>query len=271
MAGFKKLLSISDRDRLARAFSRYFRYDQNVTHTKEIFSLLKLGIFLAQQHPTVHKLGFPIHEAPNPAIDTRLFWNKDEIAKLARNFMDAKGSASPAPTATPSPAERATLRSRRKRNKKHTNPSTIPGLVDARVQGEDQAVLADPKLDFPFYFPALRNSTGLYAEPKPRIYTIRDETGKKHQAYRIVIDKGPVGQYYGIEGMTWKSPPILDNPDQRRTVDGRQLLIYRDGRAIRMVAWRTKRAVYWLSNTLTKDLTNRQMLGIASSLRRLKQ
>jgi LCP family protein required for cell wall assembly len=270
MAGFKKLLSIGDRDRLARAFNRYFRYDQNVTKTQEIFSLLRLGLFLAQQHPAVHKLAFPAYDAPNPRIDTRLYWHKNEIAKLAQDFLAAKGTPKPAATATPSPADRQTLRSRRKRN---TKPSTsaIPGLVDARTQGENQAVLADPKLDFPFYFPGLRNSTGAYTDTTPRIYSIRDETGKRHQAYRMVLSKGIAGQYYGVQGMTWKDPPILDNPDQRRTVAGRRLSIYRDGSAIRIVSWRTGKAVYWVSNTLTHDLTNRQMLGIASSLRRLKQ
>jgi polyisoprenyl-teichoic acid--peptidoglycan teichoic acid transferase len=272
MAGFKKLLSLTHFTKIARAFSRYFRYDQNATKTKEVFSLLKLGIYLAQRHPPVHKLAFPVHEAPNPTIDTRLYWQQDEVAKLANAFMDAKAAPKPAPTATPSPTDRQTLRSRRKRNQgTHLRSSTIPGLVDARVQGENQAVLADPKLDFPFYFPGLRNSTGAYTDTMPRIYTIKDETGKKHEAYRMVISRGIAGQYYGVEGMTWKSPPILDAPDQQRTINGRRFLLYRDGSAIRIVAWRTPRAVYWVSNTLTKDLTNRQMLGIASSLRRLKQ
>jgi polyisoprenyl-teichoic acid--peptidoglycan teichoic acid transferase len=271
MAGFKKLLSIGDRDRLARAFSRYFRYDQNATKTKEIFSLLKLALFLAQQHPAVHKLAFPIHEAPDPMIDTRLYWRKDEVAKLADTFMAAKGSSHSAPSVTPTATDRQTLRSRRKRNRHHTNTSSVPGLVDATAQGKDQAVLADPKLNFPFYFPGLRNSTGAYASTAPRIYTIKDEVGKKHQAYRLVISKGIAGQYYGVEGMTWKNPPLLDNPDEKRRVNGRRLLIYRDGSAIRMIAWKTSRAVYWVSNTLTKDLTNRQMIAIAASLQKLKQ
>ena len=270
MAGFKKLLSIGDRDRLARAFNRYFRYDQNVTKTQEIFSLLRLGLFFAQEHPAVHKLAFPVHEAPNPAIDTRLYWKKPEIAKLAQDFMAASGvSKKPAASSTPSPADKQTLRDRRRNGKR--SQSAIPGLVDGRTQGQNQAVLADPKLDFPFYFPGLRNSTGAYTDTAPRIYTIRDETGKPHQAYRMVISRGIAGQYYGVQGMTWKDPPILDNPDEKRTVNGHRVSIYRDGPSIRLVAWRTPRAVYWVSNTLTTDLTNRQMLGIAGSLQKLKQ
>jgi LCP family protein required for cell wall assembly len=269
-AGFKKLISFKDRRKLARAFNRYFRYDQNVTNTKEIFSLLRLGLFFAQEHPTVHKLAFPAYDAPDPAIDTRLYWKKDEIGKLARDFMAARGQPEPAAKATPSPADRKTLRQRRKRNRS-SSPSSISGLVDARTQGENQAVLADPKLDFPFYFPGLRNSTGAYATSAPRIYTIRDETGKRHQAYRLVLSRGIAGQYYGVEGMTWKDPPILDNPDQRRTVNGRRFSLYKDGSRIHIVAWRTGKASYWVSNTLSNDLSNQQIIGIAASLRRLKQ
>jgi polyisoprenyl-teichoic acid--peptidoglycan teichoic acid transferase len=269
-AGFKRLISFKDRRKLARAFNRYFRYDQNITSTQEIFSLLRLGLFFAQEHPTVHKLAFPAYDAPNPAIDTRLYWKKPEIAKLARDFMAARGQPQPAASAKPSAADRKTLRERRKRNRS-SSPSSIAGLVDARTQGENQAVLADPKLDFPFYFPGLRNSTGAYADTAPRIYTIRDETGKKHQAYRLVLSRGIAGQYYGVEGMTWKDPPILDNPDQRRTVSGRHFSLYKDGSRIHIVAWHTGKAVYWVSNTLSNDLSNQQILGIAASLRRLKQ
>jgi hypothetical protein len=37
------------------------------------------------------------------------------------------------------------------------------------------------------------------------------------------------------------------------------------------VAWKTKRAVYWVSNTLTQTIDEDQMIAIAASLKRLKQ
>ena len=66
-------------------------------------------------------------------------------------------------------------------------------------------------------------------------------------------------------------PPILDNPDEVRTIAGRRLRLYYDGRRLRLVAWRTRKAVYWVSNTLSQSLSTRQMLAIASTLTRLKQ
>ena len=51
--------------------------------------------------------------------------------------------------------------------------------------------------------------------------------------------------------------------------NGRKLMVYRDGKRVRLVAWRTRKAVYWVSNTLTQSLSSQQMIGIAASLRRL--
>ena len=81
---------------------------------------------------------------------------------------------------------------------------------------------------------------------------------------------GSWSEYYGIQGMTWKNPPILDDPDRVRDVDGRKLELFYDGSRIRLVAWRTSKAVYWVTNTLTLSIPNSRLVAIASSLRRLK-
>jgi hypothetical protein len=50
---------------------------------------------------------------------------------------------------------------------------------------------------------------------------------------------------------------------------GRKYDMYYDGTRLRLIAWRTKRAVYWVSNTLSRTLTNQQMRDIAKSLTRV--
>ena len=70
-----------------------------------------------------------------------------------------------------------------------------------------------------------------------------------------MLAKGVIGEYYGIQGTTWRHPPILDDPHQTIVRAGRKLMVYRDGKRIRLVAWRTRKAVYWVSNTLTQSLT----------------
>ena len=83
----------------------------------------------------------------------------------------------------------------------------------------------------------------------------------------MVLRARGIGEYYGVQGLTWKAPPLLDEPDRTVTRKGRKLRLYYDGRALRLVAWRTKRGVYWVSNTLTHSVGGAQMLEIAASLR----
>ncbi len=85
----------------------------------------------------------------------------------------------------------------------------------------------------------------------------------------MVIKKGLVGEYYGVQGMTWREPPILEDPSETRSVDGRKLYLYYDGNRLQRVAWKTPRAVYWVSNTLLETLSGKQMLAIARSLTRV--
>jgi hypothetical protein len=82
------------------------------------------------------------------------------------------------------------------------------------------------------------------------------------------VATGETGQHHGVQGTTWTAPPILDGPDETRTADGRRSRLYRDGRRIRIVAWKTRPAVHWASNTLTAALSTRQMPATARSLTR---
>jgi hypothetical protein len=107
--------------------------------------------------------------------------------------------------------------------------------------------------------------------PNPRRYVLRDPSGRRHAAYRLVIaEDAQQGQYYGVQGTTWRDPPILAAAHQTKRVGGRSFSLYTDGGKLRMVAWQTPRAVYWVSNTLSLDLTNREMLDIAASLTRAR-
>jgi LCP family protein required for cell wall assembly len=268
-SGVKKLFQIGKRKKLAGAFGRYFTVDKSFRSNKEIFSMIRLALYLVQKSPSVNEVRFRASESDNPAVDTRLFASQADLKKTVGEFMHAKSSAKPTATSKPTPEDEEAQRIRKKRNRNKS--ATVRGLEEARAQGVDQAVLADPKLKFPFYFPTLRTSGAAYAGTEPRIYTIRDEKGKKHEAYRLVVSKGLAGEYYGIQGMTWKDPPILDNPDEIRETNGRRYELYYDGRRLRLVAWRTRRAVYWVSNTLSQSLNKQQMLAVADSLTRLKQ
>jgi hypothetical protein len=110
-------------------------------------------------------------------------------------------------------------------------------------------------------------------EKVPRSYDIYDRNKNKYRAYRIVLSQGENGQYYGVQGTTWKAPPILDNPTDTVRMRGRTFERFFDGNRIRLIAWKPAKGtgVYWVTNTLSHRLTNKQMMGIARSLRRIGQ
>jgi polyisoprenyl-teichoic acid--peptidoglycan teichoic acid transferase len=268
-AGVKRLLALSQSRHLIRVFSRYFRTDESLRSNKQVFSMLKLVLYLSGKNPKINEVRFSVHEAANPQVDSNLYVRKDDLRRIHDQFMSSQASAKPRESsAEPTAEDREFERVRKKRKRR---PVEVEGLEDTRREGEDQAVIADPKLKFPFYFPSVRVRGSSYSGTEPRIYKIFDERGKKHDAYRLVLRAPGVGEFYGVQGMTWKAPPILDDPDRTVERRGRKLKLYYDGRRLRLVAWKTRRGVYWVSNTLTQSIGEDQMIEIAASLRRLKQ
>jgi polyisoprenyl-teichoic acid--peptidoglycan teichoic acid transferase len=261
-AGTRRLLRISRRRELAKLFARYTDTDKGLRKKKDVFSLLKLVLYTGRK--PVREVRFRVDMTDDPVYLTA---SQDKLDATAHEFLNAQASKKPRTTSRANEADRKSASARKNRNR----AATVAGLEIARREGEDQAIVGARKARFPFYFPTLRYRGSRYAGTEPRIYRIEDERGKKHRAYRLVVSKGVVGEYYGIQGTTWREPPILDDPSEVRRVNGRKLELHYDGRRLRLVAWRTKRAVYWVSNTLTQSLSTRQMIGIAASLRRLGQ
>src|SRR6478735_4536923 len=119
---------------------------------------------------------------------------------------------------------------------------------------------AATKLSFPLYYPQARLARGGYStDGSPRLYDIYDTHHRRYKAYRLVVSAGLDGQYYGVQGMTWKSPPILDDASSTTRMRGRTYKLFYDGTRLRLVSWSTPHAVYWISNTLSETLTSRQM------------
>jgi polyisoprenyl-teichoic acid--peptidoglycan teichoic acid transferase len=224
---------------------------------------------MAQSHAPVNEVPFPAYEAKNPAVDSYLYVHASDLREAVQEFMTGKGAKHPRPV-TPTTAPQASPTAQPSR--KHNKPASIPGLEQAKTEGENMAVLAEAQghLGFPFYFPGLRKTGSRYADTKPRIYTVRDVKGKPYKAYRLVLNAGSYGEYYGIQGLAWRDPPILDDPDRVQKFGKRKLGLYYDGSHLRLVAWKTAKAAYWVTNTLTLSIPNNRLIAIAGSLRRLK-
>jgi len=252
----------ADREKLLRIFARSVRTDIRSSHA--ILSLLKL---------VAESSSKPVAEVPFPALDAEdgsgnLEIGPDALHATVQRFLAAKGTKR-ATKATAAPHRTTTRKPRRSRAASATS-LTAPGLMIDRTAGDDEAARLQVQLpSLAVYAPALLASGGRYRTDNARAYTITDRGGDRHRAYRIVAYEGTIGQYYGVEGTTWMSPPILDDPSERRRMGGRTYELFYDGHRLRIVAWRTPRAVYWVSNTLMRTLTNRQMLAVARSLKRV--
>lgn len=133
-------------------------------------------------------------------------------------------------------------------------------LTPATADELAQAHSAASNVPFPFYFPTSRVQSAFALPDLIRTYTLN---GKP--AYVVVVAEGGLGQFYDIEGTTWTRPPILINPNQTVQVGGRTMQLYFEGQRLRVVAWHSGNAVYWLTNTLQNILSNRQMLAIAAA------
>jgi LCP family protein required for cell wall assembly len=247
-----------DRKELLKIFGRYT--DTDLKSNSAILRLLKLA-FESSGHP-IREVRF------RSAIDGDFVVASQNDLDVSKNeFLHvkaSKGSRAVSSSAQPKQSKKSRKRANR------TSPGLPPGIINDRVGGENAAAEMSTHAGFPVYVPRVRLSRGSYVtDGSPRAYDLYDTAHQRRRAYRIVVSAGLDGQYYGIQGTTWKSPPILDDPSDKMRMRGRTYQLFYDGNRLRLVAWRTPRAVYWVSNTLSETLTNKQMLAIARSLSRI--
>ncbi len=248
---------IDNRDRLMKIFGRNTSTDRELRSTSEVLRLLKLAYFSAKKPiQEIHfegQIGESFVEASNA-----------QVKKLVQQFLAVEDSPGPRGEA---PGERPA----RKPKRRQKRDAASLGLYDATVPGEDQglqAVQAGAGGSLPVFYPTLLLNSSEFAYP-PRVYKLRGPDGKKHGAYRMIVWRSNAfGEYYGLQGTTWKDPPIMESPTETRTVGGREYELHHAGDRLRLVAWRTPKAAYWISNTLLQTLTEKQMMAIARSARR---
>jgi LCP family protein required for cell wall assembly len=273
---------ISNRNMLVRIFGKHAQTDQDLHTTDGLINLFNLVAFMDGH--TIKQIKFPAQIQPcggggttttgAAAAPAACYVTANSAAeqRAYNELMTPTSSKPPSPTVSQAPATGHAGRRR-------PGPSDlVPNVVGGRAQAA-----ALRRAHMPVYYPRmiapgssycvdLANNcyvesgagTGFY----PRAYKFR-QNRHRYFAYRMTIELNPLlGEYYGIQGMTWQHPPILNTPSFSRMVNGRQLLVYANGGKVSVVAWRTAWGVYWVSNTLTDTLSPRQMIGIAASLTR---
>ena len=223
---------LGDRHELLRLLGENTRTD--IRGSKQVPALVKLAVDAADK---------PVQEVPFPAIIGPSYVDATPAAIRAavRRFLH------PTVVAASKPSSSAT------RRRAQGGPRHGP-----RRRGSSARSRAT-------------SSTRPAASPAPSTtaparYTLKDEQGTRHRAYRLSLRAG-LGEYYGIQGTDWTDPPILAAPDEQRKLGSRTFKLYYDGRHLRRVALQTAEGSWWVTNTLTLSLTNAQMLAIARSLR----
>jgi polyisoprenyl-teichoic acid--peptidoglycan teichoic acid transferase len=265
---------IGDRSKLIKIMEKSTQTDSDLRSVKGVIKLAKLAIFSAG-HP-VSQIKFPAVYSGDPTTGEYVEASQETLNRLRDEFFHAspevKRSSTRKSTRKVSAAAARKAANARIRNAK---------LVAATSTGRNvvRRTVESHRLGFRLYFPAQLTTSGRYAstvndgsltDPSPRVYTLRDRAGHPHKAYRLVVlDNLAEGSYYGVQGTNWMSPPLLANPTSSVTIHGRRLLLFKSGSRLRYVAWKRKTAVYWVSNSLTMNLTNAQMLGIAASMTHL--
>ena len=249
-----------DRNELLKIFGKYTDTDIARDNDAAILRLIKLA-YESSKNP-IHEVKFRGGQSPNGDY---VEISRENLQRSVDEFIDVGlGSAA-----------RAVADEQQKRKKPKwikARKALAPGLVLRKEAGENHVLtIATKQQSLPVYFPKAIVARGGYVRDSPHLYDVFDRNKNKYRAYRLVLSEGDNGQYYGVQGTTWKAPPILDNPTDEVRMRKRTYKRFFDGRNIRLIAWETPKAVYWVSNTLSHKLTNPQMMDIARSLQRIGQ
>jgi LCP family protein required for cell wall assembly len=241
---------LTKRNKLLRIFSRYTSSDLN--SRSGILRLLRLALASAS-HPIQE-----VHFRGKVGL-SYVYVRQSVMAKTVTQFLGVKASKGPSASVEPT-----SKRARRKNRFQNAR------LEDARGFGKEQALLAvneRPKV-FPIWYPTRRILGATFGGP-PRVYQIESRDGKRYSSYRMSIKKGLVGEYYGLQGTTFKDAPILKSPSDTWRKRGRTFEIHYDGSRIRLISWKSSNGVFWITNTLGLTISNSQMRAIAASTRHL--
>jgi LCP family protein required for cell wall assembly len=154
-----------------------------------------------------------------------------------------------------------------------------PAPVDRTPKKEPAVVTSNPaatlpllrsvrkRVPFRLQLPGIleRNSLPDRAE-SIRVYQI----AKGHRAVRLVFhSQADANVYWGIEETDWTDAPILQQPNFKHTIRGREYDFYYSGPHLHMIVLRDHGATYWVENSLLDELSNETMLAIAKGLRPL--
>jgi polyisoprenyl-teichoic acid--peptidoglycan teichoic acid transferase len=240
---------IKERKELLKIFGKYTSSDIGGSR-KKVLRLLKLVV--ASAGLPIHQIHFKANIGASYVTATA-----EQTQELADEFLGVERVVE-----TP-----AVPKKKKKRKKRKVEPR----LVDSSGMGKQMALnLVNEGLrGIEIMYPRKLIAGSSFVAPS-RYYTIKaGKRKKKYRSFRMVISAGRIGEYYGLQGTSWRDPPILNGPHEDRRVGGRKVQVYYDGPRVRLVAWRESGAVYWISNSLLQRLSLEEMFAIVRATRPL--
>jgi LCP family protein required for cell wall assembly len=125
------------------------------------------------------------------------------------------------------------------------------------------------KVDFRLMVPKVVEGSSYVDRELPiRVYSVK----KGERAVRLTfLDSQDFSGYWGIEETSWNDAPVLDQPNFKHVIKGREFYFYYNGAHLHMVVLKTRKASYWVVNTLDDALSNETMLAIAKGLKPLSR
>ena len=237
--GIRKLLKDgyqpSNLKKLARIFARYFDSDKGLRQKQELFRFAKTVLFTAKnpvrevQLPRRRRArqGQPRRVERDARGDRLRVPRREGLGDAARADRADRGRRQGVEGARQEPQEQAVVdhaASRRRAPRARTRRSS----PRARSTSRSTSRRCAPR-------------TAAYQGQEPRMYKIRDEKRGKHDAYRLVLAKGDRRRVLRRPGHDLAPAADPRRPARRRSsATAASCMVYRDGKRVRLVAWRTQ-------------------------------
>jgi hypothetical protein len=106
----------------------------------------------------------------------------------------------------------------------------------------------------------------IHSYPAFRRYKLRGKNAL-HVTYYETSE--PAQTTFGVQILDWETPPLLQTPNETRTQNDIEYLLYFNGAKLHRVAWHWNKRTYWLSNSIVDGLSNSTMWAIATGFRRI--
>ena len=108
------------------------------------------------------------------------------------------------------------------------------------------------------------------ARPQPRLRHLRPRRAQVPGLPHGLQDRRRWASTTASRGPAGTGRRSSTTPASGARLGGRTYELFYDGSRLRLVSWRSGKAVYWISNTLLSSLGNQQMLALARSVGRIR-